>query len=496
MMSMRGHHFLAFDLGAESGRAMHGTLADGKLAIAQVHRFPNIPAMLPGGLHWDVLRLWSEILSAITQVVRNEGSDLRGIGIDTWGVDYALLDRNGGLIGNPYHYRDARTNGMLAEAFRRMPREQIFELTGVQFLQLNTLIQLLSAVVRRTPELEVAEHLLMIPDLFNYWLTGEIACEFSIATTTQCYDPRQRDWSAPLLERMEIPRRIFSRIVPPGSALGPLRLPIVAETGARAVQVIAPVCHDTGSAVAAVPAAQSGFAWISSGTWSIMGAELNEPVINATSLTFNFTNEGGVNNTFRFSKNIAGMWFVQECRRAWALEGDTLSYDEITRMATLARPFRSIIDPDAPDFFSTGNMPLLLRAYCERTGQPVPESKGELVRCALESIACKYRWVLEHMEKILGYRLEMIHIVGGGSRNQLLNQFTADVTGRTVITGPAEATAIGNLLVQAMAAGEVGSLSELRTIVRESFPVRVVEPQNVTGWDEAYARLCKLVTAA
>jgi rhamnulokinase len=288
---------------------------------------------------------------------------------------------------------------------------------------------------------------------------------------------------------MEIPRRVFSPVIPPGTRLGPLRATIAAETGARTTQVFAPVCHDTGSAVVAVPAARSGFAWISSGTWSIMGVELKAPIINAASLAFNFTNEGGVNNSFRFSKNIAGMWFVQECRRAWALEGETLSYDEITQLAAAARPFRSIIDPDAPDFFGTGNMPVLLRAYCQRTGQAVPESKGEVVRCALEGIACKYRWVLEHMEEILGYRLEVIHIVGGGSRNQLLNQFTADATGRTVITGPVEATAIGNLLVQAIAAGELGSLPEARSVVRQSFPVRVVEPQNGAGWHEAYARL-------
>lgn len=490
---MSGHHYLAFDLGAESGRAMLGTLDDGKFTIAEVHRFPNIPSLLPDGLHWDVLRLWSEIVSAITLVVRKQGHELCGIGIDTWGVDYALLDRSGGLVGNPYHYRDNRTDGMVEEAFRRLPRQEIFEWTGIQFLQLNTLIQLLAAVVRKSPELDTAEHLLMMPDLFNYWLTGEMASEFSIATTTQCYDPRQRDWCDPLLARMEIPRHIFPNIIPSGTVLGSLRAPLANEIGLRDVRVIAPACHDTGSAVAAVPAERPGFAWISSGTWSIMGAELNEPVINTNSLSFNFTNEGGVNNTFRFCKNIAGMWFVQELRRAWALEGDELSYDDITELAAQAKPRQSIIEPDASDFFGPGDMPLRLREYCLRTGQHVPESKGEFVRCALESLACKYRWTLERMEETLGYRLDPIHIVGGGSKNQLLSQLTADATGRVVVTGPAEATAIGNLLVQAMAAGDIGSLSEARSIVRQSFPLRVFEPQNHRQWDEAYARFCGLM---
>ena len=490
---MRGHHYLAFDLGAESGRAMLGTLDDGKLAVTEVHRFPNIPALLPDGLHWDALRLWSEILYAITQVVRKQGRALTGIGVDTWGVDYALLDRHGGLVSNPYHYRDARTDGMIAEACRRMPRQEIFEWTGVQFLQLNTLFQLLAAVTRKSPELEHAAQLVLMPDLFNYWLTGEVACEFSTATTTQCFDPRRRDWCVPLLERMGIPHHIFPKIIPSGTVLGSLRAPLRNETGARDVRVIAPACHDTGSAVAAVPAERTGFAWISSGTWSIMGAELSEPIVNAKSLAYNFTNEGGMNNTYRFSKNIAGMWFLQELRRAWALEGDELSYAEITQLAAQAKPLQSIIEPDARDFFGAGNMPSQLRAYCLRTGQRVPESKGELARCALEGLVCKYRWVLERMEELLGYRLEPIHIIGGGSKNQLLSQLTADATGRTVVTGPPEATAIGNLLVQALATGDIGSLSQARAIVRQSFPLQILKPQNRAGWDEAFAKFSDLM---
>ncbi len=490
---MGEHHFLAFDLGAESGRAMLGAL-DAKLTLTEVHRFPNIPARLPDGLHWDTLRLWNECKTGLAQTVRKSGIELAGIGIDTWGVDYGLLDSQGNLISNPYHYRDSRTDGMIQEACRRMPREQIFELTGIQFMSLNTLTQLLSMVVNHSPALENAAHLLLMPDLFNYWFTGQIASEFSIATTSQCYDPRIRDWSAPLLEAMGIPRRIFPRIIQPGTILGEVCEPIAAETGARGLRVIAPACHDTGSAVAAVPAVKPGFAWISSGTWSIMGAELSEPVINASSLAYNFTNEGGVDHTFRFSKNSAGLWLVQECRHTWALEGNELSYGELTEMAAQAEPLQSLVDPDAEEFLKPGDMPARIRAYCQRTGQPIPETRGAVVRCALESLACKYRWVLERMEEMLGHRLEPIHIVGGGTKNRLLSQLAADATGRRVITGPVEATAAGNVLVQAIAVGDIGSLADARAIVRRSFPVEAFEPQDRAGWDEGYERVCGFVS--
>ncbi len=490
---MTEHHFLAFDLGAESGRAMLGSLAEGRLTLSEVHRFPNVPVLLPDGLHWDALRLWSEVKAALMQTVRKHGVELTGVGLDTWGVDYALLDRAGGLVSNPYHYRDPRTDGMIEKACRRMPRARIFELTGIQFLPLNTLTQLLSMVVNRSPALDIAEHLVMMPDLFTYWLTGRIVSEFSIATTSQCYDPRAHDWSTPLLDAMGIPRGIFPPVVPPGTVLGPLCEPVADEVGARGVQVIAPACHDTGSAVAAVPAEQPGFAWISSGTWSIMGAELDRPVIDAASLANNFTNEGGVGGTIRFSKNISGLWPVQECRRTWALEGEELSYGELTELAEKARPLQSIVDPDAVDFLRPGDMPARLREYCRRSGQPIPESKGEFIRCALESLACKYRLVLDKMEEMLGRPLEPIHIVGGGTRNRLLSQLTADATGRRVVAGPVEATAVGNLLVQALAVGDIGSLADARAIVRQSFPVEAFEPASRDGWGEAYDRLCRFV---
>jgi len=481
--------YLAIDLGAESGRAMLGQFDGAQLKLSEVHRFPNVPVRLPDGLYWDVLRLWDEIKAAIGLTVRQHGKQLAGIGIDTWGVDFGLLDRQGALVSNPYHYRDNRTDGMMDEAFRRMPREQIFELTGIQFMQLNTLYQLLALVVNRSPSLDIAETFLTMPDLFNYWLSGQKVCEFSIATTTQCYDPRQCAWSAPLLDAMGIPRRIFPEVIAPGTRLGPLASSVAEEVGVKDVPVVAPACHDTGSAVVAVPAQSTDFSWISSGTWSIMGAEVNAPVINARTLEFNLTNEGGVAGTFRLSKNITGLWLIQECRRTWAREGKELSYDEITQMATQASPFEAVVDTDDGEFLKPGDMPARIRAYCQRTSQSVPASNEAVVRCALEGIALKYRWVLERLEELVGHRLEPIHIVGGGTRNRLLNQFTADATGRRVIAGPVEATATGNLLMQAVALGHLGSLQDARAVVRRSFAPQVFEPVDRAGWDEAYQHL-------
>jgi rhamnulokinase len=483
------HNFLAIDLGAESGRAILATLDGQHLSLTDIHRFPNGPVRLPDGLHWDILRLWSEIKTALHMATRQHNAQLAGIGIDTWGVDYGLLDRTGALIGNPYHYRDSRTDGQVAEAFKRLPRDRIFDLTGIQFMQLNTLYQLFSLVTQQSPALRIAETFLTTPDLLNYWLSGRKVCEFTMATTTQCYDPRRREWSRPLLEALSIPTHIFPEVVQPGTVLGAVLPEIAEETGCGIVPVIAPACHDTGSAVAAVPAEAQNFAWISSGTWSIMGAEASDPIVNEHSLRYNFTNEGGVNGTWRFSKNIMGLWLVQECRRAWARAGEDLSYTEITRLAADAEPFKAVIDVDAADFFQPGDMPARIQQYCERTRQPLPESKGAIVRCALESLALKYRWVLDRLEEMLGYRLDLVHIIGGGTQNQLLNQLTADATRRTVIAGPIEATAIGNVLMQAVALGHVQSVDEARAIVRHSFKPETYEPHPSAEWDAAYQKL-------
>lgn len=477
---------LAIDLGAESGRAVVGRFDGKRVRLDEVHRFPNVPVRLPDGLHWDVLRLWHEIQQALAKA--NQQAELTGIGLDTWGVDFALLNRSGALIGNPFHYRDGRTDNMPAEAFKRVSKEAIFDQTGIQFMQINTLYQLLSMVVNHSPALEAAETFLTVPDLFNYWLTGRKVGESTIATTTQCYDPRRRDWARSLLTELSIPERIFPEIVSPGTVLGEL-LPFVGPP----VSVIAPACHDTGSAVAAVPAANERFAWISSGTWSIMGANSAEPIINQQSLKYNFTNEGGFDGNYRFSRNIMGLWLLQECRRTWAAEGDDFSYQQLSEMAAEAEPLVTVIDPDHVDFLKPGDMPARIRAFCARTGQEVPQRREAVVRSVLESLALKYRLVLARLEEMLGYRLEPIYMVGGGTQNRLLCQFTADATRRQLIAGPVEATAIGNVLAQLVALGHLASHTERRELVRRSFEVVTYDPVESAAWDEAYRQLLRIL---
>lgn len=493
---MTAQTYLAFDIGAESGRAMLASFDGSRLSLSELHRFPNGPVRLPDGLHWDILRIWSDVKNAIAMAVRESEAPPASLGIDTWAVDFGLLDRTGALIGNPYHYRDSRTDGMIEEACRRVPRAEIFEQTGIQFLQLNTLYQLLAMVVAGSPALEIAQTFLTIPDLLNYWLTGEMACEFTNATTTQCYNPREGDWAWDLLDRMGIPKHIFPKIIPPGTLLGKLTPAVAEELGVNQKhnpQVIAPACHDTGSAVAAVPAQESRFVWISSGTWSVMGTESPYPIITEQSLRNNFTNEGGVAGTFRFSKNVMGLWLVQECRRTWAQQGEAYSYDELVKMASQAPAFQAVIDPDYPEFFKPGDMPERIRRFCTLTGQPVPEDKGGIIRCALEGIALKYRWVLERLEEMLGYSLPKVYIVGGGTQNRLLSQFTADAVRRQVCTGPIEATALGNIMMQMIAMGALHSVAGGRDLIRGSFPLTVYEPKETAGWDEAYAKLCDIM---
>ena len=477
--------FLAFDLGAESGRGVLGRFDGERLKLEELHRFPNGGVRVLNSLHWDVLRLWSEMKGTLS-LCAQQGIDLMGIGLDTWGVDFALIGKDGTLLGQPYHYRDGRTDGMLEEAFRRLPRAELFARSGGQFLQINTLYQLLSMVVHKSPLLEVAEKFLMIPDLFNFWLTGR----------KEGRDGRMEEWkegrkgfiSRFTFHVSRFTFHILPEIVQPGTQLGTLLPSVAEETGLSQVPVIAPACHDTGSAVAAVPARGEDWAYISSGTWSLMGIEVPEPIITDQALDLNFTNEGGVNNTFRFLKNIMGLWLVQECRRTWAREGDDMSYDQLTQIAVSAKPFVALIDPDENTFLPAGDMPSRIVEYCKRAGQTPPSSKGEMVRCALESLALKYRWALEKLEAVWGRAISVIHIVGGGTQNKLLCQFTADATGLPVIAGPIEATVIGNIMVQAIANGFIQSLSEARQVIRRSFDVVTYEPQDSVGWDDAYER--------
>jgi rhamnulokinase len=486
-------NLLAIDLGAESGRAILGTLDESSIHLEELHRFANVPVRLPDGLHWNVLHLWTEMKKGISFAADKTRKQLSGIGLDTWGVDFALLDEKGILIGNPYHYRDSRTDGMVEAAFKLVPRQDIFEQTGIQFMQINTLYQILSMVLTESGALKTASTFLTIPDLFNYWLSGHAVCEFTNATTTQLFDPRKRQWAQPLLEKLGIPVHIFPKFINPGSVIGEMQDTLCKELELPAIPILAPACHDTGSAVAAVPASNPKFAWISSGTWSVLGMEADEPYINPMTLEYNFTNEGGVGNTWRLSKNVMGLWIVQECKRTWAHQGADLSYDQITQMAAEAEPFQAVIDPDHLDFLMPGNMPERIQAYCRRTSQAVPQDRGSILRVVLESIALKYRWVLEKLEEVAGCSLDPIHIIGGGTKNTLLNRFTAEATGRRCVTGPVEATAVGNILMQAVALQRIPSIQAGRSMVRASFPVQVYEPETHKGWVEAYQKLLDLL---
>jgi rhamnulokinase len=486
-MAMR--RLLAFDLGAESGRALLGTIDGGRLTIEEKHRFGNPTGRMRGHLYWNLLGQWEHL----KQGLRNcAGVRLDGIGVDTWGVDFGLIGRGGEVLGNPVHYRDARTEGVMEQTFARLPRERIFQSTGIQFMQLNSLYQLI-AMQRTEPEvLKAAETLLFMPDLFNYLFTGERKSEFSIATTSQMYDPVRRDWAISMLEELGLPVGVLPTVVPSGTIIGPLSHEVAEECGVEAMPVIAPGCHDTASAVAAVPSESADSCYISSGTWSLMGVELDQPLINEKTLGYNCTNEGGVGGTFRLLKNIAGLWLVQECRRQFAQQGKEFSYAELTAAAEQAGDVPALLDPDHKPFLAPGEMATKIERYCRETNQPVPVRPGEFVRACLQSLALTYRKTMEMLQDILGRRIGVIHIVGGGSQNTLLNQMTADACGVPVVAGPVEATAIGNILVQAMALGDVKSLDELRAIVRQSFDVQRYEPARGGKWDQMYARFREL----
>jgi rhamnulokinase len=483
---------LAFDLGAESGRGIVGVFNGRKLELDVINRFPNGAVRTLDTLHWDVLSLHSALLETLRLCAAVYGT-IDGIGVDTWGVDFALLGRGGTLLGNPRHYRDPHTETTMEEAFARVPRMEIFRQTGIQFMRFNTLFQLLALQRDRSPLLDVAETLLFMPDLFHFWFTGVKVNEFTDASTSQMVDPRTRGWAYDLINAFGLPPRLLGNIVPPGTVLGPLRTAIASETGLNPAPVIAPAAHDTAAAVAAVPAQGTAWAYISSGTWSLMGVELPAALINDQVLHYNFTNEGGVGGTTRFLKNIMGLWLVQECRRAWERAGPRYSYDELTRLAEAAPAFASIVNPDDPSFILPPNMPAALADFCRRTGQSAPAEPGAVVRCALESLALRYRWVLERLEELNGRRFDVIHVVGGGSQNRLLCRFAADACNRPVLAGPVEATAIGNVLVQALGLGLLGSPADAREVVRQSFELREYAPQHPERWQEPYEQFLKLL---
>lgn len=492
--------YLALDLGAESGRGLLGKFDGERLALDEIHRFPNGPVRMLDTIYWDLPRLFEEMKTALRKVAATGTPGLDGVGVDTWGVDFGLIGRGDTLLANPVNYRDVRTDGMLDAAFQRISRERIYKITGLQFLKFNTLYQLLALRLANSPLLDVAETLLMMPDLFAWLLTGRRAIERTNASTTQLLDPNTGLWSDELCHALDLPRAILPELIEPGTEIGPLRTSVAEEVGIARLSVLAPATHDTASAVVAVPAANTAstqppdWCYLSSGTWSLLGVEVSRPVITAETLRCNFTNEGGVAGTTRLLKNIMGLWLVQECRRTWARKGREWSYEELIPRAQAAQPFAALVDPDDATFLAPGDMPARLAAFCAKTGQVPPSDEGGFVRCALESLALKYRWAIERLEAILGTTIRTIHVVGGGSQNTLLCQFTADACGRPVHAGPIEATAVGNVLMQLMGRGRIATLADARAIVARSFPVTIYEPRHRDAWNDAAGRFMTLVT--
>jgi rhamnulokinase len=484
--------YLAVDLGAESGRVIAGLWNGRRLMLQEIHRFPNGGVYLGDTFRWDVLRLWSEIQNGLALAGKKYGKQIVSVGADTWGVDFVLLNKQDEILGQPYHYRDARTCGALERTFKKVPRAEIFAQTGLQFMELNSLYQLLSWQKHSPEILDAADTLLFVPDFLHWCLCGAKKAEFTIASTSQFLHPTKRNWSLPLLKKLGLPAHFLPEIVPPGTELGIISQSLADRTGLAGVKVVAPPSHDTASAVAGVPTANTGqanWAYISSGTWSLMGVELEQAVLSRRALELNMTNEGGIDGTYRLLKNIMGLWLVQQCKKSFAAAGRKYDYAQLVILAAKARPFRSVVNLNDPRFLNPPDMPKAIQEFCRETKQPAPKTDGELVRCCYESLALKYRATLGSLEELTGGKIEVIHIVGGGSRNKLLNQFTADACQRPVVAGPVEATALGNLLTQIRADGELGSLSEMREVVRRSGEVEHYEPAAAPGWNKAAERL-------
>jgi rhamnulokinase len=490
--------FIAIDLGAESGRVIVGTLDGDRLDMEEVFRFANTPVEVHGSVYWDVLHLFAGIKAGLARAAQRHSSAadegaFESIGVDTWGIDFALLDTQGELVGNPHTYRDARTAGVMDAVLAQIPAQEIYEASGgIQFMGLNSLYQLRSMARDHAALLAAAAHFVMMPDLFNYWLTGRIAVEYTAATATQFYDSAQGQWATGLLERLDLPTRILGEVVPPGTVLGNLLPAVAQEVGLARVPVVAVASHDTASAVVAVPAEEESFLWLSSGTWSLLGGVADKALVTPEALAANMSSYGGAGGKVLPWRNIMGLWLVQECRRLWERQGRAYTYEALTQMAAQAPPFAAVINPDDATFLAPADMPVALRDYCIRTGQPVPADDGALIRTALEGLALRYRWVADRLEELLGRRFPVLHIVGGGSQNPLLCQFAADALNRPVLAGPVEATALGNVAQQAVAVGAIASLQEARRLVRGTTSVTRYTPQNPQVWDAPYRRFCAL----
>jgi len=490
---MKNLKMLAIDLGASSGRGIVGNYDGNKFTLTENHRFSNDPVTVAGKFTWDMLRIWFEIKNSIRNCSLSDDKDIASIGIDTWGVDFGLLDKRGHLLYTPVHYRDTRTVGVPEKSYELVPKDELYSKTGIQILELNTLFQLL-AMKEEAPEvLEAAQDMLFVPDLLNYFLTGKKQTEYTIASTGQLLDANKRDWDFDLIRKYGLPEKMFTNIVMPGTVCGKLLPEVKEDVNGIDPTVISIAAHDTGSAVVAVPSPKEKFIFISSGTWSIMGTETSGPIINEKTKEYNFTNEGGYGGTIRFSKNITGLWLEQESRRQWAREGTKYSFDELSEMALASKPLKFLINPDDASFATPGNLPKRIAEFCQKTGQGTPETVGEIVRCIFDSLALRYRWVVDRIDELCAERIPAINIVGGGTKEKMLSQFASDACGRPVYTGPVEATALGNIAAQAIALGEIKDISEAREVIANSTEMGHFEPKDTAMWDEGYERFQKIL---
>lgn len=490
---MTSKTFIAVDLGAGSGRLIAATTDFSKIELQEIHRFDNPGTDLPGGSFWNIIGLYREILEGLRLAVEKYGDSIVSIGIDTWGCDHGLIGPGGELLGLPHQYRDPRFEGMAEAMHALMPEAEIYARTGIKTNFYNSSLHLLAEARKQSPALLQAERLLFTPDLLAYWLTGRQAVERTIASTSQLFDPRTNDWAWEVIDTLGLPRQIFGEVVEPGTVLGPVRDAVASYIGMAGIPVVATTCHDTASAVAGIPMDGSGNLWLSSGTWSIMGIESSEPVTTPEALARGFSNELGVNNSVRFLKNISGLWLIQECKRQWELDGENPNYASMAAMADAAEPFSAFIDPDDACFASPGGMPEKIRAWCEKTGQKVPQDKGTILRVATDSLALKYRVVFEQIKELTGMNFPRLHAGGGGIQNEPLSRATSNALGIEIIAGPVEATSCGNVITQMLGTGHLANLDAGRELIRRSFDFRIFMPQDTAAWDTAYARFRKLI---
>jgi rhamnulokinase len=484
---MAKSNFLAFDIGASSGRAILGTLQNNKIELVEIHRFKNQMCKINGSYFWNIYSLFDELKIGLKKCISEYKTHPESIGIDTWGVDYSLVTSEGHLVGLPFAYRDHRTDKSMQEFFEILPKEETYLLSGIQFMQFNTLFQLFASLQQKYKGLEIAESILFTPDTLNYLFTGVRKNEYTIASTSQLLKPGKAEWEAKLFDSAGISMDLTEEIVQPGTVLGNLLPDVMEETGCNPIPCIAVAGHDTASAIVSVPVRGKNWAYLSSGTWSLLGIESPVPLVSEKTLEMNFTNEGGVEGTTRFLKNIMGMWLIQECKRVWDEEGE-MDWQQIVDLSILAEPFKSLINPDDSTFLNPGNMPKAIQDFCAKTHQPVPGTKGDIARCIYDSLVLKYKYTIKQIESVTGKPIEKLHIIGGGAHNVIMNQLTADATGIPVFAGPTEATAIGNIMIQAKAMGKVSSLAKIREIVGNSFEVTEYVPSPKLDWDAAYAK--------